>query len=130
LREGFRRRARGRDCAARGHQQADALTIISATRSICSARCCIAKSPSGSVGRRLVGRPAESLPFWFQAFVQGRELGPPAGMGGVQGANKKVIDEKSRRRWQPGAGRIRQQQALGFLSGEFERAIFCWRCGR
>jgi TetR/AcrR family transcriptional regulator len=69
----------------------------------------------------LTGDPAESLPFWF-----GLSCGDPDWVRlleweALQGGDKKVIGEKGRRALVTRAlGRIRQQQALGYLSGEVE----------
>jgi AcrR family transcriptional regulator len=54
----------------------------------------------------LSGDPAESLPFWFEA---------------LEGKKRKVIDEKGRRAAVDRAvERIRQQQARGQVSSEFD----------
>jgi len=69
----------------------------------------------------LSGDPAESLPFWFQLSCRDANWVRLLEWEALQGGNKKVIDEKSRRAVATRVlGRIRQQQALGFLSGEFE----------
>ena len=69
----------------------------------------------------LSGDPAESLIFWFEAACKDTDWVRLLEWEALQGANKKVIDEKSRRALATRAlGRIRKQQALGFLSGEFE----------
>ena len=69
----------------------------------------------------LSGDPAESLPFWFKLSCKDANWVRLLEWEALQGANKKVIDEKSRRAVATRVlGRIRQQQALGFLSGEFE----------
>ena len=69
----------------------------------------------------LSGDPAESLPFWFKLSCRDADWVRLLEWEALQGGNKKVIDEKSRRALATRAlGRIRKQQALGFLSGEFE----------
>jgi len=69
----------------------------------------------------LSGDPAESLPFWFKLSCKDADWVRLLEWEALQGGNKKVIDEKSRRALATRAlGRIRKQQALGFLSGEFE----------
>ncbi len=69
----------------------------------------------------LSGDPAESLPFWFKLSCKDANWIRLLEWEALQGANKKVINEKKRRAVATRVlGRIRQQQALGFLSGEFE----------
>jgi TetR/AcrR family transcriptional regulator len=69
----------------------------------------------------LSGDPAESLPFWFRLSCKDADWVRLLEWEALQGANKKVIDEKSRRALASRAlDRIRQQQVLGYLSGEFE----------
>jgi AcrR family transcriptional regulator len=69
----------------------------------------------------LSGDPAESLPFWFKLSCQDADWVRLLEWEALQGGNKKVIDEKSRRALVSRAlDRIRQQQAHGYLFGEFE----------
>jgi AcrR family transcriptional regulator len=69
----------------------------------------------------LSGDPAESLPFWFELSCKDANWIRLLEWEALQGANKKIIDEKSRRAVATRVlGRIRQQQALGYLSDEFE----------
>jgi TetR/AcrR family transcriptional regulator len=69
----------------------------------------------------LSGDPAESLPFWFKLSCQDADWVRLLEWEALQGGDKKVIDEKSRRALATRVlSRIRQQQALGYLSGEFE----------
>ncbi|MGA2280118.1 MAG: TetR family transcriptional regulator [Verrucomicrobiota bacterium] len=69
----------------------------------------------------LSGDPAESLPFWFKLSCKDANWIRLLEWEALQSGNKKVINEKRRRAVAIRVlGRIRQQQALGFLSGEFE----------
>jgi AcrR family transcriptional regulator len=69
----------------------------------------------------LSGDPAESLPFWFRLSCRDTDWVRLLEWEALQGGGKKVIDGKSRRALSAKTlGRIRQQQALGYLSGEFE----------
>ena len=69
----------------------------------------------------LSGDPAESLPFWFRLSCRDADWVRLLEWEALQGGGKKVIDEKSRRALATRAlGRIRQQQAHGYLAGEFE----------
>jgi TetR/AcrR family transcriptional regulator len=69
----------------------------------------------------LSGDPAESLPFWFKLSCKDPDWVRLLEWEALQGGDQKVIDEKSRRALAGRAlGRIRQQQALGHLSGEFK----------
>ncbi len=69
----------------------------------------------------LSGDPAESLPFWFKLSCKDADWVRLLEWEALQGGGKKVIDERSRRTLVAQAlGRIRQQQARGFLSAEFE----------
>jgi AcrR family transcriptional regulator len=69
----------------------------------------------------LSGDPAESLPFWFELSCKDANWIRLLEWEALQGANKKVIDKKSRRAVATRVlGHIRQQQALGYLSDEFE----------
>jgi AcrR family transcriptional regulator len=69
----------------------------------------------------LSGDPAESLPFWFKLSCKDADWVRLLEWEALQGADKKLIDENSRRALAARAlGRIRKQQALGYLSGEFE----------
>ena len=69
----------------------------------------------------LSGDPAESLPFWFKLSCRDADWVRLLEWEALQDADKKLIDGNSRRALAIRAlGRIRQQQALGHLSGEFE----------
>ena len=69
----------------------------------------------------LSGDPAESLPFWFGLSCRDPDWVRLLEWEALQGGNKRVIDEKNRRAVATRVlDRIRQQQALGYLSGEFE----------
>jgi TetR/AcrR family transcriptional regulator len=69
----------------------------------------------------LSGDPVESLPFWFNLSCKDADWVRLLEWEALQGGDKKVIDEKNRRTLVAQAlGRIRQQQARGFLSAEFE----------
>jgi TetR/AcrR family transcriptional regulator len=69
----------------------------------------------------LSGDPAESLPFWFGLSCRDTAWVRLLEWEALQGGDQTVIDEKSRRALAARAlGRIRKQQALGYLSGEFE----------
>jgi AcrR family transcriptional regulator len=69
----------------------------------------------------LSGDPAESLPFWFQLSCRDADWVRLLEWEALQEADKKLIDGNSRRALATRAlGRIRKQQALGYLSGEFE----------
>jgi AcrR family transcriptional regulator len=69
----------------------------------------------------LSGDPAESLPFWFKLSCKDADWVRLLEWEALQDADKKLIDGNSRRALAMRAlGRIRQQQALGHLSGEFE----------
>ena len=69
----------------------------------------------------LSGDPAESLPFWFKLACRDADWIRLLEWEALQEADKKLIDEKSRRALAVRAlDRIRQQQALGHLSGEFD----------
>ena len=69
----------------------------------------------------LSGDPAESLPFWFKLSCRDADWVRLLEWEALQDADKKLIDGNSRRALAMRAlGRIRQQQALGHLSGEFE----------
>ena len=69
----------------------------------------------------LSGDPAESLTFWFEAACKDTGWIHLLEWEALEGKKRMVIDEKSRRAVATRVlGRIRQPQALGFLSGEFE----------
>jgi AcrR family transcriptional regulator len=69
----------------------------------------------------LSGDPAESLPFWFKLSCKDADWVRLLEWEALQEADKKLIDGNSRRALAIRAlGRIRQQQALGYLAGEFE----------
>jgi AcrR family transcriptional regulator len=69
----------------------------------------------------LSGDPAESLPFWFNLSCKDADWVRLLEWEALQGGDKKVIDEKGRRALATRAlGRIRKQQVLGYLAGEFE----------
>jgi AcrR family transcriptional regulator len=69
----------------------------------------------------LSGDPAESLPFWFKLSCEDADWVRLLEWEALQGADKKLIDQSSRRVLAiRSLDRIRQQQALGYLSGEFE----------
>jgi AcrR family transcriptional regulator len=69
----------------------------------------------------LSGDPAESLPFWFKLSCKDADWVRLLEWEALQGADQKLIDGNNRRALATRSlGRIRQQQALGYLSGEFE----------
>jgi AcrR family transcriptional regulator len=69
----------------------------------------------------LSGDPAKSLPFWFQLSCRDADWVRLLEWEALQDADKKLIDGNSRRALATRAlGRIRKQQALGYLAGEFE----------
>jgi AcrR family transcriptional regulator len=69
----------------------------------------------------LSGDPAESLPFWFRLSCRDTDWVRLLEWEALQEADKKLIDGSSRRVLAiRSLNRIRQQQALGYLSGEFE----------
>jgi len=69
----------------------------------------------------LSGDPAESLPFWFKLSCKDADWVRLLEWEALQEADKPLIDGAVRRTLATRAqGRIRQQQALGYLSGEFE----------
>jgi len=69
----------------------------------------------------LSGAPAESLAFWFEASCKDRDWVRLLEWEALQGDEQKVIDEKQRlAAVSGGLKRIRQRQARGQLSGEFD----------
>jgi len=69
----------------------------------------------------LSGDPAKSLPFWFQLSCRDADWVRLLEWEALQDADKKLIDGSTRRMLAIRTlGRIRQQQAFGHLSGEFE----------
>jgi AcrR family transcriptional regulator len=69
----------------------------------------------------LSGDPAESLPFWFKFSCQDADWVRLLEWEALQEADSQLIDGTGRRALAIRAlGRIRQQQALGYLAGEFE----------
>ena len=69
----------------------------------------------------LSGDPAESLTFWFEATCRDADWVRLLEWEALQERDKKLIDGHSRRALVARSlGRIRQQQASGHLSGEFE----------
>jgi AcrR family transcriptional regulator len=69
----------------------------------------------------LSGDPAESLPFWFKLSCKDADWVRLLEWEALQGVDDRLIDGNNRRALATGSlGRIRQQQALGYLAGEFE----------
>ena len=69
----------------------------------------------------LSGDPTESLPFWFEATCKDADWVRLLEWEALQEANNPLIDGAGRRALAVRAlGRIREQQASGHLSGEFE----------
>ncbi len=69
----------------------------------------------------LSGDPAESLPFWFKLSCKDADWVRLLEWEALQEADNRLIDGIGRRALAVRAlGRLRQQQALGFLAGEFE----------
>ena len=69
----------------------------------------------------LSGDPAESLPFWFKLSCKDADWVRLLEWEALQEADNQLIDGTGRRALAIRAlGRIRQQQALGYLAGEFE----------
>jgi TetR/AcrR family transcriptional regulator len=67
------------------------------------------------------GEPAETLPFWFEAACKDTDWVRMLEWEALQGADKKLIDEKQRRAAVTrGLERIRQRQARGQISPEFD----------
>jgi TetR/AcrR family transcriptional regulator len=69
----------------------------------------------------LSGDPAESLPFWFKLSCKDADWVRLLEWEALQDADNQLIDGTGRRALATRAlGRIRKQQALGYLSGAFE----------
>jgi AcrR family transcriptional regulator len=69
----------------------------------------------------LSGDPVESLPFWFKLSCKDADWVRLLEWEALQEADNQLIDGTGRRALAIRAlGRIRQQQALGYLAGEFE----------
>jgi AcrR family transcriptional regulator len=69
----------------------------------------------------LSGDPAESLPFWFKLSCKDADWVRLLEWEALQEAGNPLIDGTGRRALAMRAlGRIRKQQALGYLAGEFE----------
>ena len=69
----------------------------------------------------LSGNPAESLPFWFKLSCKDMNWVRLLEWEALQEADNQLIDGAGRRALAIRAlDRIRQQQALGYLAGEFE----------
>jgi TetR/AcrR family transcriptional regulator len=69
----------------------------------------------------LSGNPAESLPFWFEATCKDADWVRLLEWEALQSNQEKVIDEKQRLAAVAGGlKRIRQWQARGQISGEFD----------
>jgi len=69
----------------------------------------------------LSGDPVESLPFWFKLSCKDADWVRLLEWEALQEADNQLIDGAGRRALAIQAlGRIRQQQALGYLTGEFE----------
>jgi AcrR family transcriptional regulator len=69
----------------------------------------------------LSGDPAESLPFWFKLSCKDADWVRLLEWEALQETDNQLIDGTGRRALAIRAlGRIRQQQALGYLAGEFE----------
>jgi AcrR family transcriptional regulator len=69
----------------------------------------------------LSGDPAESLPFWFKLSCKDADWVRLLEWEALQDADNQLIDGTGRRSLaMRSLGRIRQQQASGHLSGEFE----------
>jgi AcrR family transcriptional regulator len=69
----------------------------------------------------LSGDPAESLTFWFEATCRDADWVRLLEWEALQGGGRKVIDEKQRQAAVARAlKRIRQQQAHGQISGQFD----------
>jgi TetR/AcrR family transcriptional regulator len=69
----------------------------------------------------LSGDPAESLPFWFKLSCKDADWVRLLEWEALQDVDNQWIDKNGRRAVAiRSLGRIRQQQALGFLAGDFE----------
>jgi TetR/AcrR family transcriptional regulator len=69
----------------------------------------------------LSGEPAETLPFWFEAACKDVDWVRLLEWEALQNDGQKMIDEKERRAAVTrGLGRIRQRQARGQISVEFD----------
>ena len=67
------------------------------------------------------GEPAETLPFWFEAACKDADWVRMLEWEALQSAGQKVIDDKERRAAVArGLERIRQRQARGQISSEFD----------
>jgi len=67
------------------------------------------------------GEPAETLPFWFEAACKDVDWVRMLEWEALQNAGQKVIDDKERRAAVArGLERIRQRQARGQISSEFD----------
>jgi AcrR family transcriptional regulator len=67
------------------------------------------------------GEPTETLPFWFEAACKDTDWIRMLEWEALQGADKKLIDARQRRAAVArGLERIRQRQARGQVSAEFE----------
>ena len=67
------------------------------------------------------GEPTETLPFWFEAACKDPDWIRMLEWEALQGADKKLIDARQRRAAVTrGLERIRQRQARGQVSAEFE----------
>jgi TetR/AcrR family transcriptional regulator len=67
------------------------------------------------------GEPTETLPFWFEAACKDVNWVRMLEWEALQNAGQKVIDDKERRASVVrGLGRIRQRQARGQISSEFD----------
>jgi AcrR family transcriptional regulator len=74
-----------------------------------------------SWAENLTGNPAESLPFWFEAACKDADWVRMLQWEALQNTGQKVIDEKERRAASArGLERIRQRQARGQISSEFD----------
>jgi TetR/AcrR family transcriptional regulator len=67
------------------------------------------------------GEPTETLPFWFEAACKDADWVRMLEWEALQNAGRKVIDDKERREAvMRGLERIRQRQARGQISSEFD----------
>ena len=120
-RERFCRSAGGCHCAARGHQQTDALPLLRQQGTFVPRSAAPENVPAAGLAETLSGDPAESLAFWFEAACKDTDWVRLLEWEALQEADKRLIDEKNRRAATArGLERIRQRQARGQISAELD----------
>ena len=120
-RQGVRRRARGFYRPTRGDQQADALPLFGNKEGLFKAVLRRKITERQAWAETLSGDPAESLAFWFEAACNDTDWVRMLEWEALQEADGRLIDEKNRRTATArGIERIRQRQARGQISAEFD----------